>query len=165
MFKVRNVQPEDLDQILEIEKESFIEAEAATKDVFIDRINIIPDTFLVAELKGDIAGFINGPVIQQPYITDDLFKRITKNPDKGGVQSILGVVTSKNERNRGIARMLIEKLTALAKENEREAITLTCREELVIFYEKLGFENHGRSDSQHAGVQWCNMYKTLKLKE
>jgi ribosomal protein S18 acetylase RimI-like enzyme len=162
MFKVRNVQPKDLDQILIIEQESFIEAEAATKEVFINRLNLIPDTFLVAEIEGDIAGFINGPVIQQPYITDDLFKRITKNPDKGGVQSILGVVTSQNERNRGIAGMLIEKLTELAKEKGREAVTLTCREELVPFYDKLGFKNHGRSASNHAGAQWFNMYKNLQ---
>ncbi|MFA1820186.1 GNAT family N-acetyltransferase [Virgibacillus oceani] len=161
MVRIRDVQPKDLDQILKIEQDSFIEAEAATKEVFINRMNLIPDTFLVAEIEGDIVGFINGPVIQQPYITDDLFKRITKNLDKGGVQSILGVVISKNERNRGIATMLIEKLTELAKEKRRDAITLTCREELVPFYEKHGFVNHGRSESEHAGVQWYNMFKNL----
>lgn len=161
MISVRHVQPDDVEQILQLENESFIEAEAATKDVFIDRINRIPDTFLVAESDGEILGFINGPVIQQLYITDDLFRQISKNPDKGGVQSILGVVTSKKARNQGVARMLINKLTKHAKENEREAVTLTCREELVFFYEKQGFENHGRSNSEHAGAEWFNMVKGI----
>jgi len=161
MIILRKVQPEDLEQILAIEKEGFISEEAATSDVFIERLNTIPDTFIVAEKEGRIIGYINGPVIQQQYITDDLFKQLTINPEKGGVQSILGVVTSKQFRKQGVARMLIQKLTEIAEENERKAVTLTCREELVPFYENLGFKNHGMSDSQHAGVLWFNMYRNL----
>lgn len=162
MIRLRNVRPEDLEQILAIEKEGFVPEEAATRDVFIERINMIPDTFIVAEKEGRMVGYINGPVIQQQYISDDLFKQLTTNPEKGGVQSVLGVVTSKRVRNEGIARMLIQKLTEIAEEHERKGITLTCRSELVPFYEKLGFQHHGRSDSQHAGVLWYNMYKKIK---
>src|SRR5690625_3337702 len=161
MINLRNVQPKDLEQILEIEKEGFIPEEAATKEVFMKRMNMIPDTFIVAERDGSILGYINGPVIQQQYITDDLFKQITKNPEKEGVQSVLGVVASKQARNQGVASMLMEKLTELAQESERVGVTLTCRKELIPFYEKLGFENHGRSSSQHAGVLWFNMYKKI----
>jgi ribosomal protein S18 acetylase RimI-like enzyme len=161
MVNIRNVQLKDAEAILKIEQASFIEAEAATREVFIDRINTIPDTFLVAESEGEIAGFINGPVIQQLYITDDLFRKVTENPPRGGVQSILGVVTSKKARNRGIARRLIDELTKRAKENRRKSITLTCREELVGFYEKQGFKNHGRSESKHAGAKWYNMMKKI----
>ena len=120
---------------------------------------MIADTFIVAEKEGEILGYSNGPVIAGPYITDDLFEEIKENPKRGGYQSILGVAVSKQARNQGIAKMLIEKMEELLEENEREGITLTCKEELVSFYEKLGFVNHGLSESQHGGVSWYNMVK------
>lgn len=159
MITLRNVHSEDLQDLLRIENEAFLKKEAATKEAFEERIQMIPDTFIVAEKNGEIVGYINGPVIQQPYITDDLFKRINRNPEKGGYQSILGVAVDKRARKQGIAKILIRKMEELVKENEREGITLTCKLELVPFYEKLGFANHGISKSQHGGVVWYNMVK------
>jgi len=159
MISLRNVQAADLEQLLLIENEGFPIEEAATKEAFVERIQLIPDTFLVAKREGKILGYINGPIINHPYITDDLFERIKENPKRGGYQSILGLAVAKQARNRGIAKILMEKMEELAKENEREGITLTCKQELVSFYEKLGFVNHGMSESQHGGVCWYNMVK------
>ena len=159
MITLRNVQSSDLDQLLVIENEGFSKEEAATKEAFVKRIQLIADTFIVAEKEGEILGYSNGPVIAVPYITDDLFEEIKENPKRGGYQSILGVAVSKQARNQGIAKMLIEKMEELLEENEREGITLTCKEELVSFYEKLGFGNHGLSESQHGGGSWYNMVK------
>jgi ribosomal protein S18 acetylase RimI-like enzyme len=128
----------------------------------VGRIQLIADTFIVAEKEGKILGYINGPIINQPYITDDLFEIINENPKRGGYQSILGLAVSKQARNQGIARVLIEKMEELVEENEREGITLTCKQELVSFYEKFGFVNHGISESKHGGVCWYNL---VKLKE
>ncbi|SDN62061.1 Ribosomal protein S18 acetylase RimI [Fictibacillus solisalsi] len=160
MIFLRKVLPTDLEQLLVIENEGFSREEAATKEALLERIQRIADTFIVAETKGKILGYINGPVINQPYITDDLFKEIKENPKNGGYQSILGLAVSKQARNQGIAKLLIEKMEELVKENEREGITLTCKPELVSFYEKLGFVNHGISESKHGGVSWYNMVKS-----
>lgn len=93
----------------------------------MERIHLISDTFIVAEKEGEILGYINGPIINQPYITDNLFKEIKENPKKGGYQSILGLAVSKQGRNQGIAKILIKKIEELVEENEREGITLTCK--------------------------------------
>ena len=159
MITIRNVQTRDLEQLLCIESEGFSIEEAATKEAFVERIGLIADTFIVAEKKGEILGYINGPVINQIYITDNLFEKIKKNPKRGGYQSVLGIAVSKKARNQGISKILIEKMEELVKENEREGITLTCKQELVSFYEKLGFVNHGMSESKHGGVSWYNMVK------
>jgi len=159
MISLRNVQATDLEQLLLIENEGFPIEEAATKEAFVERIQLIPDTFIVAEKQGEILGYLNGPIIHQPYITDDLFEKIKENPKKGGYQSVLGLAVSKQHRNQGIAIMLIEKMEELVGENEREGITLTCKQELVPFYKKLGFVSHGMSESQHGGVRWYNMVK------
>ena len=162
MISLRNVQPSDLEQLTLIENEGFSIEEAATKAAFIERIQLIPDTFIVAEKEGAILGYINGPIIDQPYITDNLFEKIKENPKRGGYQSILGLAVAKRARKQGIAKGLIEKIEELSKVNERKGITLTCKQELVSFYEKYGFVNHGISESQHGGVTWYNMVK-LKL--
>ena len=164
MISLRNVQASDLEQLLLIEGEGFSKEEAATKEAMVERIHKIADTFIVAEKEGKIVGYINGPIINQLYITDDLFETIGENPKTGGTQSILGVAVSKNARKQGIARILIEKMEELAAENERQGITLTCKEELVSFYEKLGFVNHGLSESNHGGVSWYNLVKLNKDK-
>lgn len=159
MISLRQVHISDLEQLLRIENEGFSKEEAATQDAFIKRIELIPDTFIVAEKEGKILGYINGPVIDQPYITDELFTSIKRNPKRGGYMSVLGVAVSKEARKQGIATLLLKRFEELAIEKEREGITLTCKEELVPFYEKLGFLNHGLSESTHGGVTWYNMIK------
>ena len=162
MISLRNVQPTDLEQLLVIENEGFSIEEAATKEAMVERIQLIPDTFIVAEREGEILGYINGPIINQPYITDDLFEEAKENPKRGGYQSVLGLAVSKQARNQGIARILIDKMEEIVKENKREGITLTCKKELVPFYEKCGFVNHGVSESNHGGLTWYNL---IKLRE
>ncbi|SFB45080.1 Ribosomal protein S18 acetylase RimI [Cohnella sp. OV330] len=159
MIKLRNVRASDLEQLVRIENEGFSQAEAASKEAFAERIRLIPDTFIVAEREGQILGYINGPIIGQPYITDDLFKEIKTNPKNGGYQSVLGLAVSKEARGQGIAKLLLKKWEELAQVNEREGITLTCKEDLVAFYEKQGFVNRGRSESQHGGVVWYDLVK------
>ncbi|MFC3801195.1 GNAT family N-acetyltransferase [Cohnella sp. GCM10012308] len=161
MLVLRNVRPSDLEHLVRIENEGFSQEEAATKEAFAKRIALIPDTFIVAENDGEILGYINGPVIDRPYITDDLFKEIKANPDKGGYQSVLGLAVSEKARGQGVAKKLMDAWEELAQENEREGVTLTCKEELVPFYEKQGFANRGRSESQHGGVIWYNLVKDL----
>ena len=79
MYTIRNVRPEDLEQLIMIENLCFTEAEAATKEAFERRIETISDTFLVVEENGELVGLINGPVISKQYIYDDLFSNIQQN--------------------------------------------------------------------------------------
>ncbi|WP_082232860.1 GNAT family N-acetyltransferase [Halobacillus massiliensis] len=159
MISLRNVQDADLERLLLIENESFSLEEAASKETLLERIQLIADTFIVAERDREILGYINGPVIDQPYITDNLFTEIKKNPKKGGYQSVLGLAVSKRARNQRIAKDLMERMEEIVIENEREGITLTCKQELVSFYEKLRFDNHGMSKSKHGGGSWYNLVK------
>jgi ribosomal protein S18 acetylase RimI-like enzyme len=160
MITLRNVRESDIERLLIIENEGFTKEEAATKEALLERIALIQDTFIVAEKKGKVIGYVNGPIIPSLYITDDLFECIQQNPHTGGFQSILGLAVAKDARNEGIAKLLMDKLKKLVIENKREGITLTCKEELISFYKKLGFKNHGLSESQHAGTAWYNLIYT-----
>lgn len=161
MMKIRNVKMEDLPELVSIENLCFSKEEAATKEAFEKRIQIIPDSFFVAEEEGEIAGLVNGPVIESPFITDDLFGDISPNPPSGGHQTILGLAVSPDHQKRGVASVLLARLEKEAREKNRETITLTCKENLIHFYENLGYLNKGQSNSEHGGVIWYNMIKKL----
>ncbi|WP_077213483.1 GNAT family N-acetyltransferase [Bacillus dakarensis] len=161
MLKIRNVLYEDLPKLIEIETQCFTKEEAATQAAFEKRIKLIPDSFFVAEEDGVIVGLVNGPVIESPYITDDLFSEIKPNPPEEGYQSILGIAVTPKFQKKGVAAALLKELEREAQECNREGITLTCKEELISFYEKFGFMNRGISNSEHGGVTWYNMIKKL----
>ncbi|MCI2773824.1 GNAT family N-acetyltransferase [Staphylococcus petrasii] len=160
-MKFRNVTKEDLPTLIELENKGFTPEEAATPEATEQRIEIIPDTFIIAEQDGEIAGYINGPVIPQKYITDDLFETIRPNPSIGGYLSVLGLVVSEKYQSQGLGGQLLNQFENLARQHSRLGVTLTCREELVPFYEKYGYTNEGLSDSQHAGIKWYNLVKEL----
>ncbi|MFK9093613.1 GNAT family N-acetyltransferase [Bacillus salipaludis] len=159
MIKIRSAEITDLPALVAIEQLCFSKEEAAMSDALEKRIHRIPDSFFVAEMDGVIVGLINGPVIESNFITDDLFADIKANPVSGGHQSILGLAVSPHFQKRGIASALLVQLEKEARANKRETITLTCKENLISFYESQGYLNKGVSNSEHGGVTWYNMSK------
>jgi ribosomal protein S18 acetylase RimI-like enzyme len=163
MLKIRNIKMEDLSEIVVIENLCFTKDEAATMEAFEKRIQLIPDSFFIAEVDGVIVGLVNGQVIETAYITDELFTEIKANPVSGGHQSILGLAVSPNFQKRGVASALLAHLEKEASAHKRETITLTCKEDLIHFYERLGYRNCGVSSSKHGGVIWNNMSKNINI--
>lgn len=162
MWKIRQVKAEDLPLLTKVEQQCFPVEEAATKEAFAKRIELISDSFFVAEQEEEIMGLINGPVIHTAMITDDLFTDIQKNPVSGGHQSVLGVAVSPKFQKQGVAAALFSHLEKEARARSRESITLTCKENLIPFYENFGYKNAGISNSVHGGVTWYNMIKILQ---
>ncbi|QRG65894.1 GNAT family N-acetyltransferase [Brevibacillus choshinensis] len=162
MLIIRNARIEDLPKLAAIEQLCFSKEEAATVEAIEQRIELIPDSFYVAEEDGEIAGFVNGPVIETAFITDDLFHAIKENPATDWHQSILGLAVAPHFQNRGVASRLLTHLEKEARAKKRESITLTCKENLVPFYERHGYVNNGVSSSEHAGATWYNMRKELR---
>ncbi len=159
---IRNARIEDLPKLVAIEQLCFSKEEAATEEAMEQRIELIPDSFYVAEEDGEIAGFVNGPVIETAFITDDLFHDIKENPATDWHQSILGLAVAPHFQNRGVASRLLTHLEKEARAKKRATITLTCKENLVPYYERHGYINKGVSSSEHAGVTWYNMSKELR---
>jgi ribosomal protein S18 acetylase RimI-like enzyme len=161
MLIIRNVTMNDLPDLVIIEHICFPIEEAATEEALKQRIQLIPDSFFVAEECGVVVGLVNGPVIEKEFITDDLFERIKQNPASGGHQTVLGVAVTPHFQTRGVATALLAHLEKEAISKNRESITLTCKEDLIRFYENVGYQNRGVSKSEHGGVQWYNMNKKL----
>ncbi|WP_010300616.1 GNAT family N-acetyltransferase [Kurthia senegalensis] len=158
---IREVMKKDLSSIMEIERRGFSVEEAASEAAMAERIQKIPDSFLIAEHEHQVIGFVVGNVMTKRYITDDQFETLTNNLAIGGIQSILSLAVDPAYRKLGVGQKLMEQLEDVATRQQREAISLTCLTHLVSYYEKLGYVNEGISDSQHAGEVWYNLVKSL----
>ncbi|MFK4786173.1 GNAT family N-acetyltransferase [Fusobacterium sp. MFO224] len=160
-IKIRQVKPSDLDEITKIENICFPEAEAATRDSFKYRIATFPKSFYVALDNEKIVGFINGAVTNHNTIVDELYEPEGGHNPEGKNQSIFGLDVLPEYQRQGIAEKLMKYMMEKSREAKREKMILTCKERLIHYYEKFGYENKGISESVHGGVVWYDMEAKL----
>lgn len=159
--EVRQARREDLPTLAAIEAECFPAAEAASESDLRARFEVFGEHFWVLEADGEVVAFIDGLVTDSPVIFDDLYETPASHTRHGAYQTVFGINTRPAYRGRGYASALIEKLIDQAREQGRTGVILTCKKELISFYEKLGFELDGVSESTHGGAIWHDM--TLHL--
>lgn len=155
---IRPARTEDLAAIIAIEEQCFPPAEAATAQSLTARLAAFGDRFLVAQnADGALIGFINGSITDNRTISDNMFDDITLHNPQGAYQSVFGLDVLPAYRRQGVAAALLENLIALAKEGGQKGVTLTCKDHLIHYYSKFGFENLGISQSVHGGAVWYDM--------
>ncbi|WEV60482.1 GNAT family N-acetyltransferase [Streptococcaceae bacterium ESL0729] len=155
-FKIRPVEAIDLDHVMRLELDNFGRV-ATTRAAMEERINKTPDTFYVAEIDGKLVGYLEGAVIADKYLTDDLFSHVDKNPEKGGYFAITSLSVDKKVHGQSIGTKLLTFAQNEARKKSRAGITLTCHDYLLGYYEKYGFKNEGKSASNLGGEEWYNM--------
>ena len=131
---IRQVTMEDLEDIIRIENDNFSAEEAATSQALKERIEVIADTFLVAEQDGQIA-----------------------NQEKSGYIAVTSLSVDKAFQKQGVGTTLLAALKDLTVAQNRLGIHLTCHDYLISYYEMNGFSNEGLSESTHGGTVWYNM--------
>jgi ribosomal protein S18 acetylase RimI-like enzyme len=158
---IRNVRPEDLERVAEIETICFSAAEAATRESLKARIAAFPECFFIAEKEGGVIGFVNGCITNSPVIYDELFSSTQHHIPNGQNLAIFGLDVIPEYRRKGIAAQLMNHLILTAKNTGRKSVILTCKNQLVHYYESFGYANNGLSKSTHGGSQWFDMTLTF----
>ena len=133
--------------------------EAATRESFKRRLAVYPHYFWILEENDEngnkkIVSFVNGMVTDSPNLTDKMYENPNLHNEKGEWQMIFGVNTLSDYRKKGYAEKLINKLIWDAKRKDRKGVVLTCKDRLVPYYSKFGFESEGVSESTHGGAIW-----------
>jgi len=160
MVDIRKGNENDIDSITYIESKCFPVSEAASKNDIKNRMNIFPDHFFIAQMNGEMVGFVNGLVSDERNISDDMYENASLHNEKGQFQMIFGLDVLPQYRGKGIAHKLMRSIIDAAKEEGRKGVVLTCKYELISFYEELGFHSKGISKSIHGGVIWYDMELT-----
>ncbi|AXQ79703.1 GNAT family N-acetyltransferase [Streptococcus chenjunshii] len=154
---IREGKEEDWVTVSGIEQANFPPEEAADSQTIKERLSCISDTFLIAEIAGEVVGYIEGPVISQRYLTDDLFHTVAPNPPQGGFIAVTSLSVAPAHQGQGVGTALLAALKDLSLAQKRQGITLTCHDYLISYYEMNGFTDEGESVSQHGGSVWYNL--------
>ncbi len=160
-MKIRNAAMTDLDELAQVEAVCFPKEEAADKEALRKRLECFPEHFWLLEEDGTVIGFVNGMTTDKPWLSDDMYEDAGMHDEKGKWQMIFGLDVIPQCRRRGCGAMLLEHMLKTAKEQGRTGVVLTCKSELIPYYESFGFVNEGKSASTHGGVPWNDMRLTF----
>lgn len=157
-MKLRQANQKDLEQIVRLEHACFPPEQAADRTSFAQRLEVFPNHFLLLCTEcGDCVGMINGAVIEERYIRDEMYADAGYHRENGAFQAVYGLDVLPEYRHQGYAHRLMEAMVAQAREEGRRGVTLTCRPEKIGLYESMGFREEGVADSDHGHVTWHNM--------
>ncbi len=162
---IRTATIEDLDEITDIEAECFPAAEAADREAFQQRLQYYGNHFWLLYEEQKLIAFVDGFVTDEPDLTDEMYENAALHDENGAWQMIFGVNTLPAYRRNGYAGKLLKRAIADAKEQGRRGVVLTCKEKLLHYYAKFGFEKEGISQSVHGNVVWYQMRLRFDQKE
>ena len=96
---------------------------------------------------------------QTRYVEDRSFTADVKDESHlpGGYITLTSLSISPSAQGLGVGKALLEAMKNLALEEGREGVSLTCHDYLIEYYERNGFVNEGRSDSNYAGEVWYDL--------
>ncbi len=158
---IRFATPADLDALVELEDQCFPPQETATREAFAQRLAVFPHHFWLLEENGWLLACVNGCVTDQPLLQDEMFENAALHDEQGAWQMLFGVETRPDAQGRGLASQLMQRMIQDAKAQGRKGVVLTCKRELLPFYQRFGFVNEGQSASQHGGAVWYDMRLTF----
>ncbi|MCI6321147.1 MAG: GNAT family N-acetyltransferase [Clostridiales bacterium] len=161
-MEIRTAVMADLAAVTAVEAACFPAAEAATERDFAQRLAVYPNHFwLLEEDDGTLVSFINGMVTDEPTLRDEMYENAALHREDGAWQMIFGVNTLPRYRRQGCAARVMERVIADARAQGRKGCVLTCKDQLIRYYETSGFRNEGVSASTHGGVVWYDMRLTF----
>ncbi len=156
-YSIRRGRPDDLDAVSAIEEACFPPAEACSREQFRKRLAVFADHFWLCETPEGVAGFVDGAVINSRTIADVMYEDASLHDPHGAWQAVYGINVLSSCRRQGIGAALMRAVIDAARSEGRRGCVLTCKDEKIAWYAKLGFVLIGRSASVHGGAVWNDM--------
>lgn len=156
-MQIRTATLSDLPALTAVEAACFPPAEAATQKQLAARLRAFPGHFWLLEERGVLMAFADGMVINEPAIRDEMYADALLHRENGTWQAVFGLNTLPEYRRQGYGALLVNRIIADARAQGRKGCVLTCKEGLIVYYEKFGFRSCGISQSIHGGVTWYDM--------
>lgn len=160
-MKMRKGNIGDWEDICKLEAACYLPTEAATPEDLKDRLTVYPDRFRVYEDDGKVVSHVNGLLTKEEHLRDEMYHNANLHDPEGDWQMLFGLATYPEYRGQGLGVNLIKEIERDCRKRGVKGMVLTCKDDMVAYYEKIGFVNAGKSDSTHGGVSWYEMRKLL----
>jgi len=158
---LRNAQPTDAARCFEIETTAYEGDEAATLEKIVTRIAQYPEGFLILEEDGAVVGFINSGCAHEVVMSDEAFKELLGHAAEAPNVVIMSVVVDPVHQGKGYAKRLMTEFVQRMQAMGKRTIHLMCKEQHVPLYKRMGYTYVRRSPSDHGGMAWHEMVRTL----
>lgn len=158
-FIFRDILWEEADEAVRIEQICFPPHEACSEKHMKERIAKAPEMFLVAIHKesGEMAGFLNGLATEESVFRDEFFLDANLYEPKGAHVMLLGLDVLPKYRGQGLAKEIVRQYRMREQARGRKSLILTCLDEKVSMYERMGFQDLGISASTWGNEEWHEM--------
>lgn len=165
-FEFRSIRPNEADQVVAIEQICFPPHEACSEKSMKERIEKAPELFLVAVDKeaGKIAGFLNGVATDEDAFRDEFFTDADLHNPNGQHVMLLGLDVLPEYRGQGLAREIMHEYLRRERAKNRQSLILTCLDNKVVMYEKMGYRDNGIANSTWGGEEWHEMSYVILTK-
>lgn len=158
-YEFRSIRQDEAEQAIRIERICFPPNEACSTQCMKERIVKAPELFLVAvdRTNGKLAGFLNGLATDEYSFRDEFFTNADLCKQDGKNIMLLGLDVLPEYRKQGLARELVFQYLRREREKGRGMLVLTCQQNKVKMYKKMGFVDRGIADSVWGGEEWYEM--------
>lgn len=159
-FIFREINPDEAQQAVIIEQTCFPPNEACSREHMLERVERASREFLVAvdRKTGKLAGFLNGLPTKETSFRDEFFTDATLYDPEGDHVMLLGLDVLPEYRRQGLATELVRRYAEREMQRGRTTLLLTCLQEKVEMYLKMGFEDLGLANSSWGGEEWHEMH-------
>lgn len=157
-MQLRFAKLEDLERIIELERENFENDEQLEEAVLSFYVKELHENCLVIEDEGAVCAHILSSPSQTQGWSDSVFEQTEKPTGDLPYLAVTSLAVAKSHQKQGLGTLLLAGLKELAASRGIEGISLTCHDYLVPYYEMNGFVEMGISDSQFAGKYWYDMF-------
>jgi ribosomal protein S18 acetylase RimI-like enzyme len=163
-FEFRAVRAQEEERAVEIEQICFPPHEACSRQHMKERMKAAPELFLVAVEKetGNLAGFLNGLSTDEITFRDEFFTDASLYNPQGKTVMLLGLDVLPEYRLKGLGRALVSQYVSRERANGRKLLLLTCLEDKVNMYRKMGFTDNGIANSTWGNEEWHEMGYTIE---
>lgn len=138
---VRNLRPDDIAEVLRVQKDAYREELLEAGDTFIRILGVFPDGCLGYFDDGSMGSY----VFSHPWVSDrivPLDHPRTHLPDDADCLYIHDLAVAKSHRGRGVAGQLVTALFKLAESRGFPCLALVAVQDSEPFWERWGFQRH-----------------------
>ncbi|MBY5033648.1 GNAT family N-acetyltransferase [Streptococcus gallolyticus] len=157
-MEIRFVTAADLPAIIALEEGNFPPQECMAREVLSFYVEHLGQTCLLVEDEGVVAGHLLATPMPESSLTDFVFEQTALPKGDLSYLGISSLSIAKKYQGQGLGTLLLAALKEVAVAAHFKGICLTCKEELISYYQMNGFSEMGLSSSQLGGEEWVEMY-------